>query len=72
VGEVYKDGLHDFYFKLHGQKHVFQCPNSDRDAWVDAFKAKIEEAKAKAKVITDSQEYNDILEKLGKKIKCFC
>ncbi|KAI9775643.1 MAG: hypothetical protein M1839_000968 [Geoglossum umbratile] len=66
VGEVYKDGLHDFYFKLHGHKHVFQCTNSERDAWVDAFKAKIEEAKAKAKVITDSQEYSDLLEKLGK------
>ncbi|KAI9766068.1 MAG: hypothetical protein M1840_006775 [Geoglossum simile] len=66
VEEVYKDGVSDFYFKLHGHKHIFQCHANERDAWVDAFKSKIEEAKKMAKTITESQGYKDVYEKLGK------
>ena len=71
MDEVYKDGLHDFYFKLHGHKHVFQCNASERDAWVDAFKVKVEEAKKLAKTIPESQGYKDVYEKLGKENKLF-
>jgi hypothetical protein len=71
VDEIYKDGLHDFYFKLHGHKHVFQCAASERDAWVDAFKEKMEEAKKLAKTIPESQGYKDVYEKLGKKKQLF-
>jgi hypothetical protein len=64
---VCTDGLYEFYFKVHGQKHSFQTQiDYERDAWVEALKTKLEEAKGMVESITKSDGYTENLEKLGK------
>lgn len=52
-------------FEKAGDIHFESVPSSDRDGWVAAIKAKVEEAKANAPAVLESEGYKTALEKLG-------
>lgn len=60
------EGMDEFFFKAHGQKHTFQVKNAaDRAGWLAAFEKKIEEAKAIKDEIHGSEGYKKHLESFG-------
>ncbi|KAI9698930.1 MAG: hypothetical protein M1836_003119 [Candelina mexicana] len=66
VSEVTKEGINDFHFKLHGQKHTFQAGSlSERDSWLVAVQTRAAEAKTTAESITGSAGYKENFGRLG-------
>lgn len=58
--DVTEEGILDFFFHAHGQKHVFQAASqAERDSWVAAIKAKSVEAKGSVEVVTGSEKYKE-------------
>lgn len=53
-------------FGTNGDIHFESIPASDRDSWVSTLKANIEEAKAAAPAIEESEGYKTALEKFAK------
>jgi hypothetical protein len=61
------EGMEEFFFKAHGDKHTFKAKNSEeRSGWVAALEKKIEEAKAMKDEIQGSEGYKKHLESFGK------
>ncbi|KAI9747807.1 MAG: hypothetical protein M1835_001968 [Candelina submexicana] len=66
VSEVTKEGINDFHFKLHGQKHTFQAGSlSERDSWLVAVQTRAAEAKTTIESITGSAGYKENHGRLG-------
>jgi hypothetical protein len=60
------EGMDEFFFKAHGQKHTFQVKNeADRAGWLVALEKKIDEAKAMKDEIHGSEGYKKRLESYG-------
>lgn len=65
ASEPSTDGANKFFFTSKGHKHSFKAATTaERDAWVAELKTKIEEAKALAATITESETYKKTLEAL--------
>ncbi|KAI9722318.1 MAG: hypothetical protein M1812_001790 [Candelaria pacifica] len=66
ISEVTKEGINDFHFKLHGQKHTFQAGSlSERDSWLVAVQKRAAESKTTTESITGSAGYKENFGKLG-------
>lgn len=66
ISEIAKEGINEFHFKLHGQKHTFQAGSlSERDSWLVAVQTRAAEAKTTTENITGSAGYKENFGKLG-------
>jgi hypothetical protein len=60
------EGMEEFFFKAHGDKHTFKAKNSEeRSSWVATLGKKIEEAKAMKDEIQASEGYKKRMESFG-------
>jgi hypothetical protein len=66
VTEIVESGTKQFVLKLPTGDLQFEASPTERDNWVFTLKAKIEEAKASAESVTESDAYRTVLEKLSK------
>lgn len=61
-----KDGSNDFFFKLNGNKHIFQASSlPERDSWLLAVESKSSEAKALKDGIVTTDGYQKNMDKFG-------
>ena len=66
MSDITKEGLNEFYFKLHGHKHTFQSATStERDGWLTAVETKASEAKANRSEVVNSEGYKSHINSLG-------
>lgn len=68
VTEIVESGTKQFVLKLPTGDLQFEASPTERDNWVFTLKAKIEEAKASAESVTESDAYRTVLEKLSKPV----
>ncbi|TVY49817.1 hypothetical protein LOCC1_G000458 [Lachnellula occidentalis] len=69
VTDLAEEGTTDFHFTSGGHKHTFQAALlAERDNWVAVLKTKIEEAKALAESVKESEEYKTSLSALTKPV----
>ena len=67
VLDITKEGVNEFWFKLHGHKHTFQATNQkDRDSWLSAVETKAAEAKGSREDIVGSEGYKKYINSLSK------
>lgn len=64
--EITQLGIHEFTFKVHGQKYTFLATNKmERDGWLKAIKTECEAAQGKKEEIQGSEVYKKTLEELS-------
>ncbi len=62
-----KEGVHDFSFKLHNQKHTFQAASTEeRDGWLVAVESAAQHAHASSKYIVAGDDYKNSMTHFGK------
>lgn len=67
ISDIVEDGTSEFYFHIHGLKHVFQASTpTDRENWVTALKTKSAEGKDIAEEVKASDAYKEHHSSLSK------
>ncbi|MCJ1340891.1 hypothetical protein MMC09_006187 [Bachmanniomyces sp. S44760] len=67
--EVTKEGLNEFFFKIHGHRHAFQAATrAERDSWIVAVEKEVTNAKTTRDGIVASDGYKNHLNKLAKPV----
>jgi len=63
---VTKEGVHDFSFKLHNQKHTFQAASTEeQNGWLVAVESAAQQAHASSKDIVAGDNYKNSMTHFG-------